>query len=262
MEKEYNRIIKFLQEYQKQNQVFGYVLGISGGKDSTIVAKLLCDAIGKSNVIGVLMPNGLQHDLKDAHTVCDILDIKRMEINIDDLYNYIISMCSSTIFSADHSSGYSKLIPLEGLQISYKAEINITPRIRMTILYSIAQSMGYLVAGTGNASERFIGWFTKWGDGACDINPIAHLTCTEVIELGDYLKLPKELIYKTPSDGLTGKSDEANFGFKYSELDALIKKQELLNNTGKLPSPYTELEKRILEINAKTKHKFAPKIIS
>lgn len=262
MKEEYDKIIKFLREHQKKNQVFGYVLGISGGKDSTVVAKLLCDAIGKSNVMGIIMPNGLQSDLCDSHTVCDILNINRIEINIDDIYNGLINMSSATIFSKSYDTGYSRLIPVEGIQVTNKAKTNIPPRIRMMLLYSIAQSMGYLVAGTGNASERFIGWFTKWGDGACDINPIAHLTCTEVIELGDYLNLPKELIHKAPSDGLTGKSDEENFGFTYAELDTLIKKQENLSNTGHLSSPYTDLEKKILVMHTKAQHKFTPKIIS
>lgn len=256
MKEKYQKIISFLKKYQERTHANGYVLGISGGKDSTVVAKLLVDAVGKENVLGVLMPNGLQSDLHDSHKVCDLLQINRMEINIESEFDTLINICSATVFN-------SKLEPSsEYLQISDKAKTNIPPRIRMTTLYAIAQSLGYLVAGTGNASERFIGWFTKWGDGACDINPIAHLTCSEVIELGDYLELPYDLVHKTPADGLTGKSDEENFGFTYTELDALISKERKLLSTGKLSSPYTELEKKILYMYNITRHKFIPTIIN
>jgi NAD+ synthase len=99
----------------------------------------------------------------------------------------------------------------------------------MTTLYAIAQTLGYRVIGTGNASERYIGWFTKYGDGGCDLNPIAHLTCTEVIELGKELckefNLPIGLVVKKPADGLTGKSDEENFGFSYKQLDDYIREK-------------------------------------
>ena len=122
----------------------------------------------------------------------------------------------------------------------------------MTTLYAIAQSLGYLVAGTGNKSERFVGWFTKWGDGACDINPIAHLTCTEVIELGDYLGLPYDLVHKTPADGLTGKSDEDNLGFTYKELDSLIKKSE----SPDYYIPVNQKERNMLSMHYNCFHKF------
>ena len=122
----------------------------------------------------------------------------------------------------------------------------------MTILYAIAQSLGYLVCGTGNKSERMIGWFTKWGDGACDINPIAHLTCTEVIALGDYLKLPYELVHKTPADGLTGKSDEENIGLSYEVIDHLITQGW---NPLELPS---EVAVKFDKLYNSSRHKFAP----
>lgn len=248
MKKTYEAIISFLKDYQTHTNAHGYVLGISGGKDSTIVAKLLVDAIGKENVLGVLMPNGLQYDLSDSHRVCDFLGINRTEINIDNEYEGFINMCSANMFSLDFKT-------ITRINISDKAKTNIPPRIRMTILYTIAQSLGYRVAGTGNKSEQFIGWFTKWGDGGCDINPIAHLTCTQVVQLGDYLKLPKELIHKTPMDGLTGKSDEENFGFTYQELDCLIEKVERLHKAGYLESPFTENEKKILKMHDSAYHK-------
>lgn len=123
----------------------------------------------------------------------------------------------------------------------------------MTVLYTLAQTMGYRVAGTGNASESYVGWFTKWGDGACDINPIAHLTCTEVIALGDYLDLPKNLVHKTPADGLTGKSDEENLGMSYGDLDGYIR-------NGQYPGSVAPVE--VIEtLHKLSRHKFAPIII-
>ena len=252
MENIYIQIIQFLKDYFKISNIPGAVIGISGGKDSTVVAKLLVDSIGKENVLGVLMPNGEQKDIEDSKKVCELLDIDYTIINIFDIYRSMINRIQS-IYNADLPNvhgGYTK--KSKNLLISDKALTNIPPRIRMTILYAIAQSLGYLVAGTGNKSERFIGWFTKWGDGACDINPIAHLTCTEVIELGDYLGLPYDLVHKTPADGLTGKSDEENLGFTYKELDFLIKKSE----SPDYYLPTNQKEKDILSTHYNCFHKF------
>lgn len=116
----------------------------------------------------------------------------------------------------------------------------------MTVLYAIAQSIGYRVCGTGNKSEHYIGWFTKWGDGACDFNPIAHLTCTEVVELGHYLGLPAELVDKTPADGLTGKSDEDNFGFTYKELDTFLAEPNIIS---------THNSDKFMEMHKNSQHK-------
>lgn len=255
MEKKYKEIISFLKEYQERTRVKGYVLGISGGKDSTVVAKLLVDAIGKENVLGVLMPNGEQKDIEDSKRVCELLDIDYTIVNISDAYKSMIDGIQS-VYDANLPNihgGYTK--NGRSLLISDKALTNIPPRIRVTILYAIAQSLGYRVAGTGNKSEAFVGWFTKWGDGACDIDPIAHLTCTEVIELGDYLGLPYDLVHKTPADGLTGKSDEENLGFTYAEIDRLIYKQEFLVNTGYIIEPFTDREKEILKMHDAAYHK-------
>lgn len=118
---------------------------------------------------------------------------------------------------------------------------NIPPRLRMTVLYTVAQSYpGERVVGTGNKSEHYVGWCTKWGDMASDFNPIAHLTCSQVIELGDYLGLPHELVHKTPSDGITGKSDEDNFGFTYKELNSFLSGSETILN----PSTFGSIQGR------------------
>ena len=252
MDKVYNNIINRLKEFQECNHVKGYVLGISGGKDSTVVAKLLVDSIGKENVLGVLMPNGEQKDIDDSIKVCELLDIDYTIVNISDAYKSMVDEIQS-IYDANLPNIHGGCTKNgKSLLISNKALTNIPPRIRMTVLYAIAQSLGYLVAGTGNKSERFVGWFTKWGDGACDINPIAHLTCTEVIELGDYLELPYELVHKTPADGLTGKSDEDNLGFTYKELDSLIKKSE----SPDYYIPVNQKERNMLSMHYNCFHKF------
>lgn len=238
IQNKYERVIDFIRSYTDTTSAKGYVIGISSGKDSTVVAKLLVDAVGKDKVFGVLMPNGPQKDIEDSITVCDYLGINFVTVNIRQTYAELIGA-----------------IDRNDMFVSTKAIINIPPRLRMTVLYTIAQSKGYRVAGTGNASEAFIGWCTKWGDMACDINPIAHLTCTEVIELGDYMGLPHDLVHKTPADGLTGKSDEENFGFTYKELDDLIEKQRNFEKTGSLTSPHTETELKILKLHASAYHK-------
>lgn len=261
MKEKYEEIISFLRGFQERAHVNGYVLGISGGKDSTIVAKLLVDAIGKENVLGVLMPNGEQKGINDSIQVCNVLGIDYQVVNIKDSFDAVLRQIMHTNhpnFPGDENYKGTTEVQCSTYYVTEKAKTNISPRLRMLTLYAISQSLGYLVAGTGNASERFIGWFTKWGDGACDINPIAHLTCTEVIKLGDYLGLPYELVHKTPADGLTGKSDEENFGFTYQELDCLVEKTKRLNLTGHLISPFTDIEKDILKIHDNSFHKFAP----
>lgn len=245
MENIYIQIIQFLKDYFKTSNIPGAVIGISGGKDSTVVAKLLVDAIGKENVLGVLMPNGEQKDIDDSYKVCEYLNINYTVININDAFDGIVQQVNlSKIHTVNNNE--------ENIFLTEKSLTNVAPRIRMTTLYAIAQSLGYLVAGTGNKSERFVGWFTKWGDGACDINPIAHLTCTEVIELGDYLGLPYDLVHKTPADGLTGKSDEDNLGFTYKELDSLIKKFE----SPDYYIPVNQKERDILSMHYNCFHKF------
>lgn len=248
MKEKYNQIIQFLRTYFEKTNGKGAVIGISGGKDSTVVAKLLVDSIGKENILGVLMPNGKQADIEDSYTVCDFLDINYTVVNIENAFDELI-----------HQIDVSKITTVEGneenIPVTKKALTNVSPRIRMTILYTIAQSVGYRVAGTSNASELFIGWGTKWGDLVSDINPISQLTCSEVISLGDYMGLPYNLIHKTPADGLTGKSDEENFGFTYKELDTLIVKQRNLTCTGRIQCAFTEQELKILKLHEAAYHK-------
>ena len=205
---EIRKIIMWIQNWFMENgPTANAVIGISGGKDSTIVAKLLVDALGKDRVIGVMMPNGVQPDISDSERVIEFLDIKGYEVNIYDQYNAEVSALREA-----------------GIEPTKDTLINIGPRLRMTTLYAIAQSLpnGGRVCNTCNASEDYIGYSTKYGDAAGDFSPCADFTVTEMLQIGDALGLPYELVHKTPSDGLCGKTDEDNLGFTYAELDKYI----------------------------------------
>ena len=211
MKEKLTKILSWLEEYKNATNCKGVVLGISGGKDSTVVA-MLAKKVWGDNVVGVMMPDGGQVDLNDSVAICNTLKIQSALVNIGAITGQMIHTINSSVPFAN---------------VSQKAITNIPPRIRMTTLYAIAQSLGYRVIGTGNASEAYIGWTTKWGDSAYDLNPIYHLTCTEVVEIGKELAaefgLDQKYISKAPSDGLTGMTDEDNFGFTYEYLDGVIR---------------------------------------
>lgn len=181
------------------------VIGISGGKDSSVAAALCVEALGKDRVFGVLMPKGEQHDIDMAYLLVNHLGIKHFEINIEDAFNGIMNSFPDDV------------------EITQQTIINIPPRIRMTTLYAISQSLNGRVVNTCNLSEDWVGYSTRYGDAAGDFSPMANLTVTEVKKIGYELNLPKELIEKTPIDGLCGKSDEENLGFTYAELDVYIR---------------------------------------
>lgn len=231
------RIIKWLEEYRDNTHCKGVVLGISGGKDSTTVA-MLAKKVWGDNVVGIMMPDGGQIDLADSVAICSVLKLQSALVNIGSIVTQLIHSINMDVPFVD---------------INQKAITNIPPRVRMTTLYAIAQSLGYRVIGTGNASEAYIGWTTKWGDSAYDLNPIAGLTCGEVIEVGLDLarefSLDEKYIIKSPSDGLTGMSDEDNFGFTYADLDGFIE--------GVKPRS-EEVVKRISEMHSATEHKRQP----
>lgn len=230
-QKEIQRIKDWLLDYKKTTKCKGVVLGLSGGKDSTVVA-MLVKAVWGDNMLCLLMPNGEQKDISDSLAIADALRVPHKIVNIETIYNSLIHVTENSIAEVPKNVFHGKTVYERDYvqncpRITEKAKTNIPPRIRMTILYAVAQTRGYRVAGTGNLSEAYIGWFTKWGDGAHDFNPIAHLTCSEVIEIGKELAkeygLDEKYIVKTPADGLSGKSDEENFGFSYAELDRHIR---------------------------------------
>lgn len=206
--KETKNVIEWIRNWFNENgPKASAVIGISGGKDSTIVAKLLVEALGKDRVIGVLMPNGVQADIEDSERVIDLLNIEYYTVNIEDAYKGLLANLPIFISS------------------SKDTQINIGPRLRMTTLYAVAQSLpnGGRVCNTCNASEDYVGYSTKFGDSAGDFSPCANYTVTEMLQIGDALGLPNELIYKTPSDGLCGQNDEDKLGFTYETLDKYIR---------------------------------------
>ena len=183
------------------------VIGLSGGKDSTIVAHLLVRALGKERVIGVLMPDGEQKDIDDSKRVVELLGIKSYVVNIHPAVE-----------------AAKEMLKTAGVEPAKDAIINTPPRIRMATLYAVAQSVpnGGRVANTCNRSEDYVGYSTKYGDAAGDFSPCSDFTVTEMRMIGDALGIPKELTHKTPSDGLSGMSDEDKLGFTYDELDKYI----------------------------------------
>ena len=209
-------IQKFFEENGKGCNA---VVGISGGKDSSIAAALCVEALGADRVIGVLMPQGEQHDIDMAYMLVNHLGIKHYVVNIKDAVDGVI-----------------KNIPSE-LQITKLATTNLPPRIRMSTLYAVSQSCNGRVCNTCNLSEDWVGYSTRYGDSVGDFSPLSHLTVTEVKEIGHLLGLPVELVEKTPIDGLCGKSDEENLGFTYAELDVYIR-------TGKI---YDEKKKELID---------------
>lgn len=202
------------------------IIGISGGKDSTVVAGLCVNALGKDRVIGVLMPNGLQSDLHEAIEVVQFLDIKSYVINIKEAVNGIVEE-----------------MPFE---LSNQSIVNLPPRIRMSTLYCVSQSNNGRVANTCNLSEDYVGYSTRYGDSVGDFAPISCFTSDEVVEIGRELGLPTHLIEKVPSDGLCGKTDEDNLGFSYATLNRYIR-------TGVCSD--AEIKKKIDDMHEKNKFK-------
>ena len=189
------------------------VLGISGGKDSSVAAALCVEALGKERVIGVLMPCGDQFDIDMSHLLCDHLGIQRYVVNIKDAVN-----------------GLTGAMPIE---LSTQAKTNLPPRIRMAAVYAISQCFNGRVVNTCNLSEDWVGYSTRYGDAAGDFSPMSHLTVQEVKEIGRVLGLPEVLVEKVPIDGLCGKTDEDNLGFTYAELDRYIRTGEIENQAHK-----------------------------
>lgn len=209
-----NDCVQWIKDwFEKNGKDCKAVIGISGGKDSSIVAALCCEALGKDRVIGVLMPNGQQSDIYYAFHLCNHLDIKYVYINIE--------YCISELDDAFRMNNYSK--SHLHFEVSEQTKTNLPPRIRMATLYAVSQSVNGRVACTDNLSEAYVGYSTRWGDNIGDFSPIANLTSEEVIAVGDACGLPYELTHKTPSDGLCGKSDEDRFGFTYDVLNKYIR---------------------------------------
>ena len=200
-------LIQWIRDWFEQN---GYgcnaVIGISGGKDSSVCAAICVKALGKDRVIGVLMPNGTQSDIADSRQLVEHLGIRSVTVNIAGAVDAIHAQLRAAQIDA-----------------TAQTEINLPPRIRMSVLYAVSQSMNGRVINTCNLSEDWVGYSTRYGDSAGDVSLLGKLTVQEVKALGRELGLPENLVEKTPSDGLCGSTDEQKLGFSYAVLDRYIR---------------------------------------
>lgn len=200
--------VRWIQDFfEKNGPGCNAIVGISGGKDSSVVAALCVEALGRELVIGVLMPCGVQHDIDMAKLLVEHLGIRHYVVNIQEAVE-----------------ATKKAFPFA---LSDQSRINLPPRIRMSVLYAVAQSHNGRVANTCNLSEDWVGYATRYGDAAGDFSPCSQLTVQEVKQLGRELGLPEVLVNKVPIDGLCGKTDEENLGFTYEELDKYIRTGEI-----------------------------------
>jgi len=202
-----NDIVKWIRDWFEANgKGCNAVLGISGGKDSSVVAALCCEALGKDRVVGVLMPNGKQHDIAVSEALVSHLGIKSYVINIEDAYKGIMNQLENNLEKVENQT-----------------VVNLTPRLRMSAVYAVSQSVNGRVANTCNLSEDWVGYSTRYGDSVGDFSPLSRLTVAEVKAVGRVLNLPDMFVDKVPIDGLCGKTDEENLGFTYETLDKYIR---------------------------------------
>ena len=211
-----NECVEWIRNFFENNgKDCNAVVGISGGKDSSVAAALCVEALGKDRVIGVLMPQGEQHDIDKAYMLVNHLGIKHYEVNVKNAVDGILNS-----------------LPKD-LAITPQTVQNIPPRIRMSTLYAVSQSCNGRVCNTCNLSEDWVGYSTRYGDSVGDFSPMSNLTVTEVKQIGHLLALPAELVEKVPIDGLCGKTDEENLGFTYAELDIYIRTGKIENKATK-----------------------------
>lgn len=237
-----NELVQWIRDWFDRNgPECNAVIGISGGKDSSVVAALCVEALGKERVIGVMMPHGGQNDIDKSYELVEHLDIKHLLVDIGDAYSAIVE---EIVYGA-----YNQREDFPDFRVSQQTRTNLPPRIRMSVLYAISQTVNGRVSNNCNLSEDWVGYSTRWGDGAGDFAPLANLTVSEVKAIGYELGLPVDLIEKAPSDGLCGKTDEDNLGFTYAELDRYIR-------TGKCDDP--NVKARIDYLNEKNKFKMLP----
>ena len=221
-EKEKQARVAFIREMLVKTGAKGVVFGNSGGKDSALVAAL--SSFATKNVLGVIMPcaskRNFGEDREDGLAVAAKYGVETMVVDLTEVRSTLLGAVGNSLTTKGALS-------------------NIAPRLRMTTLYAIGAERGYLVAGTGNASERYMGYFTKWGDGACDFNPIADLTATEVFDFLRYLGAPEHVVTKAPSAGLfEGQTDESEMGVTYAEIDAYLRGEKVSSEAEKIIERY------------------------
>lgn len=232
--KEAENAIIWISNYVEKTGAKGVVVGNSGGKDSATVIAMATKALGKEKVFTIAMPcNSIKTDLEDARLVAKTFDVPFLEVNLSNTYNELENTINSS---------------LTNMELNKDSQINIKPRLRMTTLYAIAQTLGYLVIGTGNLCESIVGYTTKWGDGASDFNPIANFTVDEILTIGEYLGVPDKIIHKAPNDGLGGQTDEEKMGVTYKQIAEYIETGKTDENAMK------NIERR----NKISKHKREP----
>lgn len=211
LKSECQNAIEWIKEYVNDSKAKGVLLGLSGGKDSAVVLAMLVKALGKERVATISMPcNSISSDYDDAKLVADIFGVNFFTIDLTSTYAELEKTINN------------EMTDLDVAELSSESKVNIKPRLRMTTLYAVAQTLGYLVAGTGNLSEKMVGYTTKWGDSASDFNPIANFTVSEVIEIGRILGVPEKILKKAPSDGLGKQTDEEKMGITYPQIEEMI----------------------------------------
>ena len=221
VEKVTKEVITWIREWFEENgKGCNCLVAVSGGKDSTLVAALCVEALGADRVIGVMMPCGVQKDISDSIRVCEYLGIKNYTINIEDAVNATLKQMEDA-----------------GIEISNQTIVNLPPRIRMSTLYAISQSHNGRVSNNCNLSEDICGFNTRFGDSVGDFSPLSNLTTVEIMQIGDYLGLPYDLVHKTPMDGLNVNendeyiTDEDILGVRYSDIHLYAREPEVLKNT-------------------------------
>lgn len=225
-------LVKWVADYFKNtaSPETKAVIGISGGKDSSVAAAICVKALGKDRVIGIMMPQGIQPDIDYSKRVCEFLGIKTYTINVGDTVTAFMDELKKHMEPSD------------------QAIVNTPARIRMTTLYAAAATLGGRVVNTCNLSEDWVGYSTKYGDAAGDFSPLSDLTVTEVLAIGDVLGLPYDIVHKVPTDGLCGKTDEENLGFTYAMLDKYIRGDDDL-------SEYPDIKEKIDRLHKANLHK-------
>lgn len=230
--------VNWIKEYFEGNPNGKAIIGISGGKDSTIAAALCVEALGADRVVGVMMPQGIQKDIADSIKVCKLLGIIHFTIDIGGAVN---ALCHSFDMEVDYD---------RSILNNPMVRTNLPARIRMATLYTVAAFYpNSRVVNTCNRSEDYVGYSTKYGDAAGDFSPLGNLTVREVLEIGDELGLPEYLVHKAPSDGMCGKTDEDNLGFTYEQLDNYILGTAAVD---------AETVKKIERLHKATRHKYKP----
>lgn len=238
--KETEKIIRFIQNYYQENKLGGAILGISGGKDSAVVAALFTKALGKEHVIGVTLPcHSKEEDKTDAYLISRHFGFRMYDFDLTNVYDTFLQ----------------EVDKLEKVDEAKKenSNINLKPRLRMATVYYLAalfsaiENTTYLVAGTSNKCEMFVGYFTKGGDSVHDISPLADLTVEEVIQIGEYLGVPRKVLYKKPSDGLSGMNDEEKLGVTYEEITKYIENPSSVSNQARV---------KIKQLHERNQHKF------